>query len=123
MGILNTTNKEKTMSTIETITITVAGEALESLTLELTAEEVTALYKLRKDQTMKIAELEKKTSDLEKSKGYLQERFDLLNNEIEQANVLLTALGIQEKTAEDELYQRKSLTISTRIALCIAAKQ
>ena len=110
------------MSTIETITITVAGEALESLTLELTAEEVTALYKLRKDQTMKIAELEKKTSDLEKSKGYLQERFDLLNNEIEQANVLLTALGIQEKTAEDELYQRKSLTISTRIALCIAAK-
>jgi hypothetical protein len=111
------------MSTIETITITVSGEAFESLTLELTAEEVTALYKLRKDQTIKIEELEKKTLDLEKSRGYLQERFDSSLREVEQANVLLTALGIQEKSAEEEAYQRRPLTISTRIALYIATKQ
>jgi hypothetical protein len=111
------------MSAMQTIIITVAGEELESLNLELTAEEVTALYKLRKEQTAKVAELEKKLTDLEKSKKYTEEKLSSATDEIQQANTLLTALGIQEKTGEEEAYYRKVLNISTRIALYIATKR
>lgn len=108
---------------MQTITITVAGEEFESLELQLTTEEVTALYKLRKDQTAKIAELEKKLTDLERNKKYSDDKLTAATDELQQANTLLTALGIQEKTGEEEVYYRKMLNVSTRIALYIATKK
>ena len=107
---------------MNTITITVPGEELENLSIELSTEEVTALYKLRKEQTMKIAELEKKITDAGNTKKYTEEKLADANSELQQAHTLLTALGIQEKTAEEEAYYRKTLQIATRIALYIAAR-
>lgn len=107
---------------MNTITITVPGEEFESLSIELSTEEVTALYKLRKDQTMKIAELEKKITDSANTKKCTDEKLAAADSELQQAHMLLTALGIQEKTAEEEAYYRKTLQIATRIALYIAAK-
>ena len=105
---------------MNTITITVAGEELESLNIELTSEEVSALYKLRKEQTQRLTELEKKHKDTEQSLKYAQESRLELQNELAQANTLLSALGVAEKTSEEESYYRKPLTVTTRIALYIA---
>ena len=107
---------------MSTITITVQGEEIENMSIELTTEEVTTLYKLRKEQAMKIVDLEKKVSELEKSKKYTEEKLFVAQDEIQQASTLLTALGVQEKTAEEEAYYRKALNTSTRIALYIATK-
>lgn len=106
---------------MNTITITVPGEELENLSIELSAEEVAALYKLRKEQTMKIAELDKKITEVERNKKYTDEKLSDAQNELQQAHTLLTALGVQEKTNEEETYYRKSLQVATRIALYIAA--
>lgn len=108
---------------MQTISITVQGEELENLTIELSAEEVSALYKLRKEQAVKIAALEKTVSDNEKTKKYTDDKLSAVNDELNQAHTLLTALGIQEKTNEEEAYYRKPLSIATRVALYIAVKK
>lgn len=105
---------------MNTITISVCGEELEVINVELTSEEVTALYKLRKEQALKIADLEKKVADSASSLKHANERNDAAQAELSQANVLLTALGVQEKTNEEETYYRKPLQVATRIALYIA---
>lgn len=105
---------------MNTITITVAGEEFESLNIELTAEEVLALYKLRKEQTQRLVELEKKLKDTEQSLKYASDGRSEVQNELAQANTLLSALGVAEKTSEEESYYRKPLTVTTRIALYIA---
>jgi hypothetical protein len=105
---------------METIKITVDGQEFEQITLELSAEEVTSIYKQRKEQQARIAELEKKLKELESSKKYAEDRRDAAESELSHANVLLTALGVQEKTSEEEVYYRKVLPVATRIALYIA---
>jgi chromosome segregation ATPase len=103
-----------------TIIITVPGEELENLSIELTSEEVTALYKLRKDNAVRVAELEKKLKDAETNLKYAQDGRTEAQNELSQANTLLSALGIAEKTNEEESYYRKPLPVVARIALYIA---
>jgi hypothetical protein len=105
---------------MNTITITVPGEELENLNIELTSEEVAALYKLRKDQATKVTELEKKLADKEQTLKWTSEARTIAENELSQAHTLLTALGVSEKTNEEEGYNRKMLTVTTRIALYIA---
>lgn len=105
---------------MNTITITVAGEELENLNIELTSEEVAALYKLRKENSIRVSELEKKLTEKENSLKYATEGRAEAQNELSQAHTLLSALGIIEKTNEDESYYRKPLSVSTRIALYIA---
>lgn len=105
---------------MNTITILVPGEELENLSVELSAEEVGALYKLRKENSVKVAELEKKLKDTEQSLKYAQEARAEAQKEISQANTLLTALGVAEKTAEEESYNRQVLNVTTRVALYIA---
>lgn len=105
---------------MNTIVITVPGEELENLNVELTSEEVSALYKLRKDNSVKIAELEKKLADKEQTLKWASEARTTAENELAQAHTLLTALGVSEKTNEEESYSRKTLTVTTRIALYIA---
>lgn len=105
---------------MESITIQVEGEELEQINVELSKEEVSAIYKQRKEQAKKLIELEKKLSDAEKSKKYSDDNLSVAKNELDQAHTLLTALGIQDKTNHEESYYRKDLNVSTRIALYIA---
>lgn len=105
---------------MNTITITVAGEELENLNIELTSEEVVALYKLRKENAVRVADLEKKLSAQGDTLKYAIESRAEAQNELSQAHTLLSALGIAEKTNEEESYYRKPLSVSTRIALYIA---
>lgn len=107
---------------MNTITITVPGEEMENLSIELSSEDVAALYKLRKEQTAKIADLEKMASDAATTKKYTDDKLSDATSELQQAHTLLTALGIQEKTAEEEVYYRKTLQVAARIALYIATK-
>ena len=107
---------------MNTIQITIQSEEYESITVDLSSEEVTALYKLRKEQACKIAELEKKVSDLEANKKYAESARDEAKGELEQAHTLLTALGVADKTDHEESYYRKDLKVTTRIALYIAKK-
>ena len=104
---------------MEKICIVVESEELEKISIELTADEVLALYKLRKEQTAKIAELEKQAQANKNTLEYLQKQQSQLQEEISEANTLLTALGIQEKTNAEESYYRKDLNVSTRIALLL----
>jgi hypothetical protein len=105
---------------MDSIVITVAGKELGNLQVELTSEEVASLYKLRHDNNVRIVEMEKKLKDLEINLTYIQEGRAVAENELCQANTLLTALGVAEKTSEDEAYYCKPLTVTTRIALYIA---
>lgn len=105
---------------METITISVEGEELEQINVELTKEEVAAIYKQRKEQSKRIAELEKQLDETQKSKKYAEDARDAARTELDQAHTLLTALGIQDKTNHEESYYRKDLQVSTRIALYIA---
>ena len=107
---------------MNTITITVPGEEYESLNIELSSEEVLSLYKLRKENNIQIADLEKKLKDKEQSLKYTQESRDEAQKELSQANTLLTALGVEEKTSDEESYNRQKLTVTTRIALYIAKR-
>lgn len=105
---------------MQTITIAVQSEEFETINIDLTQEEVLALYKLRKEQTAAIADLSKKLEQEEKNKKYAQDESSKRGEEIDQANTLLTALGIPDKTDHEESYYRKNLSLSTRIALYIA---
>jgi hypothetical protein len=106
----------------ESIQISVPGEELENVVISLTKEEIRTLYLNTKDNRNQVVELEKKISSLENSKKYSEERRERAEIEIAQANTLLTALGVQEKTDSEVSYSQQQLPISTRIALYIAKK-
>ena len=108
---------------MESIKIDVEGAELEVITVELTKEEVTSIYKARKELVSKVAELQKELESLKTSKKYADDGNREYNEEIQQANTLLTALGIQEKTNEEESYYRKPLKVATRIALLLAQQR
>jgi hypothetical protein len=103
------------------IQITVAGTNLEIIVVSLDESQVTALYNNNKVNATKIAELEKKITSLESSAKYMNESRAELAAELKQAHALMTALGVTEKTTEEQDYNRTSLTMSTRIALYIAS--
>ena len=105
---------------MDSITITVAGPELEKISITLTSDEVAALYARRKDQDAEIAALTKKLTDAESSNKFRSDRLAVAEAELEHANTLLSALGIQEKTDHEESYYRKPLPVATRIALFIA---
>jgi hypothetical protein len=105
---------------MNTITISVSGEELETINIELSAEEVSALYRLRKEQATKIAEIEKELKNTKQLLDYAQESRNKAQDELSQAHTLMSALGILDKTTEEESYSRKTLSVTTRIALYIA---
>ena len=108
---------------MNTISIAVQSEEFETITIELSQEEVLALYKLRKEQAARIAELEKEVGSLKTNKKYAEEARDEAKGELEQAHTLLTALGVADKTDHEDNYYRKDLKVTTRIALYIAKVQ
>lgn len=108
---------------MQTISINVAGEDLEVISVELSAEEVRSLYNLRKEQTKKIEELTKQLEQEKKNLEYSRSNLSDANSELGEGHTLLTALGIKDKTDHEESYYRKDLKIATRIALYIAANK
>lgn len=105
---------------MSSITIVVSGAEYETVHLELNADQVVDLYNLRKTQATKIIDLEKKVKDIDQSLKYAQEGRTRAEEELQQAHALMSALGIVEKTNEEETFYRKQLTLSTRIALYLA---
>ena len=103
------------------IQITIPGTDLESISLNLDTSQVTALYLQQVSQAKEIAELTKKLADSERNYKYASEAKQSLELEQQQTHGLLTALGVQIKTQEEEAYYQKPLTIPTRIALYIAS--
>jgi cell division protein FtsB len=105
-----------------TISIVVPGEELEQLTIELTTEEVQALYRFRKDTAIKVVELNKEIESLKRTQKYNEDEIKTARQELNQAHGLLSALGIVEKTPEVDEWAREKLNLSTRIALYLAGK-
>ena len=108
---------------MDSINITIPSERFETMVITLSSEEVATLFKTRKEQAEQIIKL---TKDLKTKTEYYDatiEASELKSTEIAQANALLTALGITEKTTEEEIYRRKPLSIATRIALYIATNR
>lgn len=102
------------------IQIVIQGTELENVTVNLDTEQVTSLYLSQQKNQKEIAELTKKISDLESRNKSNVERGDKFDTELQQAHALMSALGVDEKTKEEETYYRKPLSITTRIALYIA---
>ena len=102
------------------IQIVIQGTELENVTVNLDTEQVTSLYLNQQKNQKEIAELTKKISDLESRNKSNVERGDKLDTELQQAHALMSALGVDEKTKEEETYYRKPLSITTRIALYMA---
>lgn len=78
------------------------------------------MYLSQQKNQKELADLAKKLADSERMAKHHIEGRDNLNSELQQAHGLLSALGVEEKTKEEEVYYRKPLTITTRIALYIA---
>jgi Na+-transporting NADH:ubiquinone oxidoreductase subunit NqrC len=102
------------------IQITVQGTELENVTVNLDTAQVTALYLDKQKNLAEIADLMKKKNELEKAQKYNTEQKDKLDFELKQAHALLSALGVDEKTKEEEAYYRTPLSLTTRLALYFA---
>lgn len=105
------------------ITITIPSEDFQNINLELTEDEVRILYLSSKEHPKKLEQLNKELESAKTSRKYAEESRDEAKNELIQGHTLLTALGIPLKTNEEEVYYRKDLTITTRIALFLAGKK
>ena len=100
--------------------IVVPGTEFEDITVNLDTAQVTTMYLQQQKLNTTIAEQNKKLADSERNLKYAQEAKQTAENELQQAHGLMTALGIDDKTKEEEVYYRKPLTLSTRIAVYIA---
>lgn len=108
------------VNAMQTISITVEGVEMEKVTLTFDEVQVKSLYSESKVMKAKIAELEKKVKQSDEYKEMYSKLNDESKKELEGANILLTALGVQEKDNNENEYYRKVLPVATRIALYIA---
>lgn len=105
---------------MSTITITIPSTDFEMQDIQLTVEQVLHLYTLRREQSAIIASQEKDIKAKEQSIKYRDESLNEVKSELQQGHALMSALGVKEKTEEEELYYRKPLSITTRIAIYLA---
>jgi len=108
---------------MNTIQISTKSSDFETICITLDEPQVTALYEQNKELNKTIAELTTKLERSEQNLKYTTDNKNDLQTEKEEANTLLTALGVQEKTTNEETYYRKDLKLSTRIALYIATNK
>ncbi len=108
---------------MNTIQIQTSGTDLETITLTLTDTEVRNLYESNKDLREEIKNLTKELESAKSNHKYASEARTELQSEVNEANTLLTALGVQEKTVAEQSYYEKQLKLSTRIALYIATNK
>jgi len=108
---------------MNSIQIQVTSNTFEVVTLNLDEAQVTNMYNTQVAALKEIEELKKKVKDAESSYKYEQTHREKSDTELMHANMLMTALGVQEKTQEEEKYYQKQLPVATRIALYIAASK
>ena len=115
----NSETKVKELN-MQTISITVEGVEMEKVTLTFDEVQVQNLYSESKVMKAKITELEKQLKQSNDSKEMYINLHNESKKELESANILLTALNVQEKDNNEQEYYRKALPVATRIALYIA---
>jgi hypothetical protein len=107
---------------MNTITIQIDSVDFEKQDISLTSDQVLGLYQLKKEQSTRIIELEKEIKQKETNLKYKDDNLTEVKNELQQGHALLSALGVKEKTEEEEVYYRKPLSITTRLAIYLATK-
>jgi hypothetical protein len=107
---------------MNTITIQIDSVDFEKQDISLTSDQVLVLYQLKKEQSTRIIELEKEIKQKETNLKYKDDNLTEVKNELQQGHALLSALGVKEKTEEEEVYYRKPLSITTRLAIYLATK-
>jgi len=105
------------------IQIETTGTDLENIVITLSDTEVKALYENNKSLKDEVKQLTKEVNSEKQNYKWASETRDRYSSEISQANTLLTALGVQIKTNEEESYRQTELPIATRIALYIATNK
>ncbi len=105
---------------MQTINIVVEGSEMEKVNLTFDEVQVSTLYSESKVMKAKIAELEKQLKQSNDSKEMYINLHNESKKELEGANILLTALNVQEKDNNENEYYRKVMPVATRIALYIA---
>lgn len=105
------------------IQIVIQGTELENVTVNLDTEQVTALYLNQQKNLTEIADLTRKLSDAERRYNSVSQDKDKFEGELKQAHALLNALGVDEKTKEEEVYYRTTLSLTTRLALYLATNK
>jgi hypothetical protein len=108
---------------MSSIQIEVTGTDLETIAITLNETEVKALYENNKALKEEVKTLTKEIESQKSNYKWASEARDTARSEIAQASTLLTALGVQLQTNEEESYRRTELPIATRIALYIAANK
>jgi len=107
---------------MNTIQIETKGTDLETIIITLDDNQVASIYEQHKELQKEVTELKKKLESEKQNYKWANDRNNTQQAEINHANVLLTALGVQLQTNEEETYRRTDLPIATRIALYIATK-
>lgn len=105
------------------IQIEVTGTDLEVIAITLSDKEVKAIYEQNKTLKEEVKTLNKELESQKNSYKWADQRADKATTEISQANTLMTALGVQLKTNEENVYSQTDLPIATRIALYIATNK
>ena len=105
---------------MQTINIVVEGSEMEKVNLTFDEVQVSNLYSESKVMKAKIVELEKQVKQANEYKEMYSKLNDESKKELESANILLTALNVQEKDNNENEYYRKVMPVATRIALYIA---
>ena len=99
------------------IEINVAGTNFEIVPIVLTKKEVEDIYVLNKTLTEANAKLTKDLESKESNYKYLSEARRELDKEIDQANAIFDALGIEKEV--EKQYGTEKIGLSGRIALLI----
>lgn len=108
---------------MNTIQIETQGSELETIVITLDEAQVTALYNQNKALNKELTEVKAQLDREKQNYKWACESRDTANNNVKHANMLLTALGVQEQTTEEESYRRTELPVATRIALYIATNK
>lgn len=107
---------------METIKIEVQGQELEVITVELSQEEVKAIYNERKELKAKAEELTKKLESVESNYKYSQEQRNKFEKQVDEVHALLDALQVDKKTNYEDAWRNTDLSLATRLAVYFATK-
>lgn len=107
---------------MESIKIEVQGQEYETITVELTQEEVKAIYNERKELKAKVEDLQKKLDNTESNYKYVQDARNKADKEVEEVHTLLDALAVLKRTDYEESWRNSDLSLSTRLAVYFATK-
>jgi septal ring factor EnvC (AmiA/AmiB activator) len=108
---------------MNTIQIETKGTDLETIVITLDDNQVASIYEQHKELQKEVAELKKKLTSTESSLKYANESKTELQQELNEANTLLTALNVKETNDAEESWNRSKLKVTTRIALYIATNK